>query len=106
MLLIHELNGDSLKNSGLYSEVKAIFYSVAQTLAAVDPARSALLAAASPHWRRLAYAKTLVVDNQVSLTVTQALLGHSSVQTTAGYAKPDLTGLRHFVDRAFSESHK
>lgn len=101
--LIHGLKGGSLKESGLYSEVKAIFEGVAQILSAEDPACAALLAAASPHWLRHAYAKTLVVDNQVPLPVAQALLGHASVQTTAGYAKTDLTQLRHFVQGTFND---
>jgi site-specific recombinase XerD len=35
------------------------------------------------------------------LPAAQALLGHASVQTTAGYAKTDLTQLRAFVDATF-----
>ncbi|WP_282183691.1 tyrosine-type recombinase/integrase [Herbaspirillum sp. ST 5-3] len=46
--------------------------------------------AASPHWLRHAYAKTLVVEHKVPLPVAQALLGHAPVQTTAAYAKTDL----------------
>lgn len=104
--LIHGLKGGSLKESGLYKEVKAIFEGVAQTLSAEDPAHGALLAAASPHWLRHVYAKTLVVDHKVPLPVAQALLGHASVQTTAGYAKTDVTQLRSFVEGSFSNKTK
>lgn len=60
-----------------------------------------MLRRASPHWLRHAYARTLVVDRQIPLPAAQALLGHASIQTTAGYAKTDLSQLRTFVDRAF-----
>lgn len=91
-----------LQEGGLYAEVKAIFEAVAVGLQAGDPARPVLLRAASPHWLRHAYAKALVVDHQVPLPVAQALLGHASVQTTAGYAKTDLSQLRAFVEESFS----
>jgi integrase/recombinase XerC len=45
-----------------------------------------------------------VVDHQLPLPVTQALLGHASVQTTAAYAKSGLSQLRVFVEGGFSES--
>jgi len=75
-------------------------------LQAGDPARAVLLRAASPHWLRHAYAKALVVDHQVPLPVAQALLGHASVQTTAGYAKTDLSQLRVFVEGSFTSGEK
>lgn len=62
----------------------------------------ALLRKASPHWLRHAYARTLVVDHQVPLPAAQALLGHASVQTTAAYARTDLSQLRAFVDATFT----
>lgn len=99
--LIHGFKGGSLKESGLYREVKAIFVEVGCSLAADSPARAVLLAVASPHWLRHAYARALVVDHQVPLTVAQSLLGHASIQTTAGYAKTDLSQLREFVDLSF-----
>ncbi|RQS21447.1 tyrosine-type recombinase/integrase [Burkholderia sp. Bp8998] len=99
--LVHGLKGGSLQGSGLYDEVKAIFQSAAALLARSDPASAATLRRASPHWLRHAYARTLVVDRQVPLPAAQALLGHASIQTTAGYAKTDLSQLRGFVDRAF-----
>ncbi|UMY33480.1 tyrosine-type recombinase/integrase [Burkholderia contaminans] len=99
--LIHGLKGGTLQSSGLYDEVKAIFQSAAARLAPTDPVSAATLRRASPHWLRHAYARTLVVDRQVPLPAAQALLGHASIQTTAGYAKTDLSQLRTFVDRAF-----
>lgn len=99
--LVHGLKGGSLQGSGLYDEVKAIFQSAAALLAPTDPASAATLRRASPHWLRHAYARTLVVDRQVPLPAAQALLGHTSIQTTATYAKTDLSQLRAFVDRAF-----
>lgn len=99
--LIHGFKGGSLQEGGLYAEVKAIFDAVADGLQAGDPARAVLLRAASPHWLRHAYAKALVVDHQAPLPVAQALLGHASIQTTAAYAKTDLTQLRAFVEDSF-----
>lgn len=104
--LIHGFKGGSLQEGGLYAEVKAIFDTVAVGLQAGDPARAMLLRAASPHWLRHAYAKALVVDHQVPLPVAQALLGHASVQTTAGYAKTDLSQLRAFVEGSFTGGEK
>ncbi|EON18874.1 hypothetical protein ASL20_30430 [Cupriavidus necator] len=71
-----------------------------------DPAQALLLRAASPHWLRHAYARTLVVDHQVPLPAAQALLGHASVQTTAAYARTDLSQLRTFVDQTFSDQSR
>lgn len=99
--LIHGFKGGSLQEGGLYAEVKAIFLAVAVGLQTGDQARAVMLRAASPHWLRHAYAKTLVVDHQVPLPVAQALLGHASIQTTASYAKTDLTQLRAFVEDSF-----
>lgn len=101
--LIHGNKGESLQQAGLYREVKGIFAAVAAGLQERDPAQALLLRAASPHWLRHAYARTLVVDHQVPLSAAQALLGHASVQTTAAYAKTDLSQLRGFVDATFSD---
>jgi integrase/recombinase XerC len=101
--LIHGIKGGSLRSSGLYDEVKAIVGAVADRLGKTDHAGAARLRSASPHWLRHAYARTLVVDHQVPLPAAQALLGHASVQTTAGYAKTDLSRLRTFVDETFPE---
>ncbi len=103
--LIHGLKGGSLKGSGLYDEVKAIFVAAAERLAHTDPEGTARLRRASPHWLRHAYARQLVVDHQVPLPAAQALLGHASVQTTAAYAKTDLSQLRAFVEGTFA-SHE
>ncbi|ACC76300.1 tyrosine-type recombinase/integrase [Paraburkholderia caribensis] len=100
--LIHGLKGGSLKGSGLYDEVKAIFVAAADRLAKTDHAGAARLRQASPHWLRHGYARALVVDHQVPLPAAQALLGHASVQTTAAYAKTDLSQLRTFVDATFA----
>jgi len=99
--LIHGLRGGSLRGSGLYDEVKAIFVAAAERLANTDPDGATRLRQASPHWLRHAYARQLVVDHQVPLPAAQALLGHASVQTTAAYAKTDLSQLRGFVDASF-----
>jgi len=101
--LIHGFKGGSLQDGGLYAEVKAIFAAAAANLDSSDPARDILLRAASPHWLRHAYARALVVDHQAPLPVTQALLGHASVQTTAAYAKTDLSQLRTFVENCFGD---
>ncbi len=68
-----------------------------------EAAQAMLLRAASPHWLRHAYARTLVVDHQVSLPAAQALPGHASVQTTAAYARTDLSQLRDFVAATFTD---
>ena len=99
--LIHGFKGGALQAGGLYDEIKRLFKSIAEPLQATDPGRTALLEAASPHWLRHAYAKALVVDHRVPLTVAQSLLGHASIQTTSAYAKTDLTQLREFVDLSF-----
>jgi site-specific recombinase XerD len=104
--LIHGFKGGSLQEAGLYAEVKAIFDAVADSIQAGYPARAVLLRAASPHWLRHAYAKALVVDHQAPLPVAQALLGHASVQTTATYAKTDLSQLRTFVEGSFGNNRK
>jgi len=101
--VIHGSKGEALQQTGLYREIKAIFAVVADGLQAREPAKAMLLRAASPHWLRHAYARTLVVDHQVPLPAAQALLGHASVQTTAAYAKTDLTQLRAFVDATFAD---
>lgn len=104
MPLIHGGKGGGLQAAGLYNEVKVIFESVAQKLEQSEPAKAMLLRACSPHWLRHAYAKSLVVDHQVPLPVAQALLGHASVQTTAAYAKTDLSQLREFVEASFAKN--
>lgn len=74
--VIHGHKGEAMQSAGLYREVKAIFAAVADGLQAREPAQALLLRAASPHWLRHAYARTLVVDHQVPLPAAQALLGH------------------------------
>lgn len=98
---IHGFKGGALQAGGLYDEIKVLFKTIAELLQTSDPGRTALLEAASPHWLRHAYAKALVVDHRVPLPVAQSLLGHASIQTTAAYAKTDLTQQREFVDLSF-----
>ncbi|WP_429401747.1 tyrosine-type recombinase/integrase [Paraburkholderia sp. MM5482-R1] len=100
--LIHGLKGGALRESGLYDEVKSIFAAAADDLEKVDHAGAARLRQASPHWLRHGYARALVVDHKVPLPAAQALLGHASIQTTAAYAKTDMTQLRAFVDQTFT----
>lgn len=99
--LIHGQKASALGSRGLYDEVKAVLLAVADE--AQDEADLLLLRSVSPHWLRHAYARTLVVDKGVPLPAAQALLGHASVQTTAEYAKTDLSKLREFVERGFSD---
>ncbi|HEX6704717.1 MAG TPA: tyrosine-type recombinase/integrase [Albitalea sp.] len=101
---IHGEKGGHLGARGLYDEVKAVLLAVAAELESADAAGAALLRAVSPHWLRHAYARTLVVDQRVPLPAAQALLGHASVQTTAAYAKTDLSQLREFVEAGFGAS--
>ena len=99
--LIHGEKASALGARGLYFEVKAVLLAVANE--AQDEADALLLRSVSPHWLRHAYARTLVVDQGVPLPAAQALLGHASVQTTAEYAKTDLSTLRAFVEKGFAD---
>jgi len=99
--LIHGEKGGGLGERGLYDEVKAVLATVADDIEARDAEGATRLRGVSPHWLRHAYARTLVVDRQVPLPAAQALLGHVSVQTTAEYAKTDLSKLREFVEIGF-----
>jgi site-specific recombinase XerD len=101
MPLIHGEKASALGSRGLYDEVKAVLLAVADEV--LDEADVLLLRSVSPHWLRHAYARTLVVDQGVPLPAAQALLGHASVQTTAEYAKTDLSTLRAFVDKGFAK---
>jgi integrase/recombinase XerC len=83
--VIHSEKRDALGASGLYDEVKAVFGAAEQHVAPADGVTLAVLRAASTHWLRHGYARTLVVDHAVPLPVAQQLLGHASVQTTAAY---------------------
>lgn len=103
LALIHGMKGGSLRESGLYREVKTVFDTAAQQLEAAGDVRATIVQAFSPHWLRHAYARTLVVAHQVPLPAAQALLGHASVQTTAAYAKTDLSQLRDFIDSSFGK---
>ncbi|TDN63952.1 tyrosine-type recombinase/integrase [Paraburkholderia sp. BL10I2N1] len=102
--LVHSEKRDALGHSGLYDEVKAVLLAAEATVPADDTATRALIHAASTHWLRHGYARTLVVDHAVPLPVAQTLLGHASVQTTAAYARTDLTQLRDFVEGSFPQS--
>jgi integrase len=92
----------ALGHSGLYDEVKAVFRAAETHVAPADGVTLAVLRAASTHWLRHGYARTLVVDNAAPLPVAQQLLGHAWVQTTAVYAKTDLAQTRTFVERSFA----
>lgn len=102
--VIHSEKRDALGASGLYDEVKAVFHAAEAHVAAEDAVTLATLRAASTHWLRHGYARTLVVDHAVPLPVAQTLLGHASVQTTAAYAKTDLAQARGFVEGSFPQS--
>jgi site-specific recombinase XerD len=84
-----------------------VLLAVAGDLEGTDAAGgAALLRSVSPHWLRHAYARTLVVDRRIPLPAVQALLGHAAVQTTAAYAKTDLSQLRDFVEAGFASPVK
>jgi len=100
--VIHSEKREALGASGLYDEVKAVFGAAEQHVAPADSVTLAVLRAASTHWLRHGYARTLVVDHAVPLPVAQQLLGHASVQTTAAYAKTDLAQTRAFVEGSFA----
>ncbi|MCX4163586.1 MULTISPECIES: tyrosine-type recombinase/integrase [Paraburkholderia] len=99
--VIHSERREALGTSGLYDQVKAVFHAAEDHVAPGDGATLTLLRAASTHWLRHGYARTLVIDHAVPLPVAQQLLGHASVQTTAAYAKTDLTQTRAFVEGSF-----
>ncbi|QGZ56371.1 tyrosine-type recombinase/integrase [Paraburkholderia acidiphila] len=100
--LIHSERGHALGASGLYDEVRAVFALAAERLPPADGAMRAALEAASTHWLRHGYARTLVVDRRVPLPVAQTLLGHASVQTTAAYARTGQAETRAFVEASFA----
>jgi integrase/recombinase XerC len=102
--VIHSEKRDALGASGLYDEVKAVLLAAEDHVTAGDTATLVTLRAASTHWLRHGYARTLVVDHAVPLPVAQQLLGHASVQTTAAYAKSDLAQARAFVEGSFPAS--
>ena len=81
--------------------MKAVLQAAEAQVPPGDAATRALIHAASTHWLRHGYARTLVVDHAVPLPVAQTLLGHASVQTTAAYARTDLMQLRDFVEGSF-----
>jgi hypothetical protein len=66
---------DALGHGGLYDEVKAVFRAAETLVAPADDVTLAVLRAASTHWLRHGYARTLVVDSAVPLPVAQQLLG-------------------------------
>ena len=100
--VIHSEKRDALGASGLYDEVKAVLLAAEDRVTPGDTATLVTLRAASTHWLRHGYACTLVVDHAVPLPVAQQLLGHASVQTTAAYARTDLTQTRTFVEGSFA----
>jgi integrase/recombinase XerC len=102
--VIHSEKRDALGASGLYDEVKAVLLAAEDLVTPGDTATLVTLRAASTHWLRHGYARTLVVDHAVPLPVAQQLLGHASVQTTAAYARTDLTQTRAFVEGSFPAS--
>jgi len=102
--VIHSEKRDALGASGLYDEVKAVLLAAEDLVTPGDTATLVTLRAASTHWLRHGYARTLVVDHAVPLPVAQQLLGHASVQTTAAYAKTDLAQTRAFVEGSFPAS--
>jgi integrase/recombinase XerC len=102
--LIHSERGRALGPSGLYDEVQAVFALAVEKLPPADGAMRAALEAASTHWLRHGYARTLVVDHRVPLPVAQTLLGHASVQTTAAYARTGQSETRAFVEGSFLAS--
>jgi site-specific recombinase XerD len=103
--LIHSEKRDALGHSGLYDEVKAVLLAAEAQVPSGDLATLTLLRAASTHWLRHGYARALVVDHAVPLPVAQTLLGHASVQTTAAYAKTDLSQTRTFVEGSFPQTN-
>ena len=102
--VIHSEKRDALGASGLYDEVKAVLLAAEDLVTPGDTATLVTLRAASTHWLRHGYARTLVVDHAVPLPVAQQLLGHASVQTTAAYARTDLTQTRAFVEGSFART--
>jgi len=100
--LIHGEKRAALGTAGLYDEVKAVLSDVASRIEAEDATAAAVLRSVSPHWLRHAFARTLVVEHAVPLPAVQMLMGHASVQTTAEYARADVSKLREFVERGFA----
>jgi site-specific recombinase XerD len=101
--LIHGQRSESpgLGPSGLYREVRAAFAEMAASLPEAEAAARLALQRASPHWLRHLVGRTLVIDANTPLPVAQVLLGHTSVATTATYARADTSRLRQVMQETF-----
>ncbi|MBB5413402.1 site-specific recombinase XerD [Paraburkholderia sp. HC6.4b] len=97
--LFYGRRGGKLGTSGLYREVKAAFLDILSLNAHANLADKLALQRASTHWLRHFFAKVLVVDERVTLSVAQELLGHANVNQTASYARVDQSDLRKVMKR-------
>lgn len=75
---------DALHYTQLYDTLTAHLKRCAAALEARDPIAAGKLRSASTHWLRHTCA-SLALKNGVRLTSVQKLLGHSDINTTAGY---------------------
>ncbi|WP_321959675.1 tyrosine-type recombinase/integrase [Paraburkholderia sp. J69-1] len=100
--LIHGQRKDTLGASGMYRQVRAAFVEIAGSLPETEVSARLALERASPHWMRHLVGRTLVVDASVPLPIAQLVLGHASVETTATYARADISRVRQSMQLAFS----
>lgn len=98
--LIHCEKGGGLVDRVLYDEVKSVLNAPADDMEARDAegATTTALPVAALAAPRI---RALLVDKQVPLPSTQALLGRASVQTAAECAKTDQSKLHEVVELGF-----
>ena len=84
-------DNSALSPSGIYRSMKSFFRYV-QKIADNDTQRERLIKS-SPHWMRHTFAHSAMLEDKTDsgLMSAKGLLGHTSINTTAEYAKQDLT---------------
>ena len=90
-----------LSRAGLYQHIKSVLNQFAQDLEQRDPPQksdAAIMRSASTHWFRHSAIKAITLKTG-SLTTAQRLARHSSVSTTADYAKATLSELVDALDK-------
>lgn len=84
-------DNSALSPSGIYRSMKS-FFKYVQKIADNDTQRERLIKS-SPHWMRHTFAHSAMLEDKTDsgLMSAKGLLGHTSINTTAEYAKQDLT---------------
>lgn len=84
-------DNSALSQGGIYRSMKSFFRHV-QKIAENDTQRERLIKS-SPHWMRHTFAHQAMLEDKTDsgLMSAKGLLGHTSINTTAEYAKQDIT---------------